>query len=137
LTRIINLDSTGKQRTYLTRSIVVALRELAMKTDVDEQTRDLVAYVVIALQSISKTIDTTVQAWEKRGYWIKSDRYRLEWMWTEEMGKKMETALKKEDWQSLAIYTAKVSEKLNNVTVSTRHRLGKPWEGAWNKFLSR
>jgi len=137
LTRIINLDSTGKQRTYLTRSIVVALRELAMKTDVDEQTRDLVAYVVIALQSISKTIDTTVQAWEKRGYWIKSDRYRLEWMWTEEMGKKMETALKKEDWQSLAIFTAKVSEKLNNVTVSTRHRLGKPWEGAWNKFLSR
>jgi len=89
MSRVINLDSVGKERTHLTKSIVIALRTLAKQTEVDEATRDLSAFIALALMRINATIDISVQAWEKRGYWVKADKFRMEWMWTKQMGEQM------------------------------------------------
>jgi hypothetical protein len=131
MSRVINPDSAGKERTHLTKSIVLALRTLAKQTDVDDATRDLAAFITLALLRIDATIDISVQAWEKRGYWVKADKFRMEWMWTRQMGEQMRAALLGDDWGAVAMVSAKVGEKLVKIKVPERHRLGAPWVGAF------
>jgi len=131
MSRVINLDSVGKERTHLTKSIVIALRSLAKQTEVDEATRDLSAFIALALMRINATIDISVQAWEKRGYWVKADKFRMEWMWTKQMGEQMREAVLGEDWGTVAMISAHAGQKLVKIKVAERHRLGTPWVGAY------
>ncbi|HEX7976030.1 MAG TPA: hypothetical protein VF498_16595, partial [Anaerolineales bacterium] len=123
-----------KERTQLTRAVVLALRELMRQTQADGQTRDLAAFIALALNEITETIDTSVVAWEKRGYWLKADRFRMEWAWAERQGKAMRQAVIEEDWPKVALTAAQVAEKLRDVDVPQRHRLGTPWVGAWERM---
>lgn len=131
LARIINLDGVGKERKQLTRAIALALRELMQQNEPDLQTRDLAAFISIALDMIHQTIDDSVAPWEKRGYWLKADRFRLEWAWTAKLGKEMREAVLADDWPTVAITAAQVGEKLKGVKLPQRNRLGAPWVGAW------
>jgi hypothetical protein len=130
LSRIYSPESAGKDRTRLSKTIVLALRELMKQTEPNELTRDLTAYVVLALEEIAANIDGSVEAWEKRGYWVKADRFRLEWEWAGSSAHKLHKALKEEDWGNVAISAAQIAQKLGKVTVPERHRLGTPWVGA-------
>jgi hypothetical protein len=130
MSRVINPDSAGKERTHLTKSIVLALRKLAMQTDVDEETLDLASFIALALLRIDTTIDISVQAWEKRGYWVKADKFRMDWMWTKQMGEQMRAAVLGDDWGTVAMLSAQVGQKLVKIKVPERHRLGTPWVGA-------
>ena len=132
--RVINPETAGKDRSRLSKSIVIALRELTKQNEVTLNTRDITAYIALALLEISSTIDKTVTPWEKRGYWVKADRFRMEWAWSDTCGNKLLDALKEEDWHTVAVTTATVTEKLAKVNVSERHRLGAPWVGAWKKW---
>ncbi len=134
MSRVINTQSVGKERTQLVRSIVLALRELMRQTEADDQTRDLAAFISLALEEIYKTIDASVSAWEKRGYWVKADRFRMEWIWTETMSRNMRQAVLADDWPAVALTSAQVAEKLRDVDVPKRHQLGTPWVGAWKKM---
>ena len=134
MSRVINIQSVGKERTQLTRSIVLALRELMRQTDTDDLTRDLAAFIALALDEIFKTIDVSVSAWEKRGYWVKADRFRMEWIWSESLSRNMRQAVLNEDWPAVALTSAQVAEKLRDVDVPKRHQLGTPWIGAWKKL---
>lgn len=134
MSRVININDTGKERTQLTRGIVLALRELVKQTEPGQQTQDLAAFIALALEAIAETIDSSVEAWEKRGYWLKADRFRMEWAWTTNLGKNMRQAVTTQDWPQVAMTAAQVAQKLGNVDVPQRHRLGTPWVGAWNKL---
>jgi hypothetical protein len=100
----------------------------------DSDTYDLAAYISLALHTIHETVDQSVTAWEKRGYWLKADRFRLQWEWSEKKSDQMKTALLSEDWPQVALVSARVAEKLNDVEVSKNHRLGTPWVGAWDRL---
>jgi hypothetical protein len=134
LTRIIKLDGVGKQRKRMTREVVLAIRELMRQEEVSDITKDLAAFIAINLEAIYQTIDLTVAAWEKRDYWVKADRFRLEWAWSGVLAHEMREAILKEDWQLVALTSAKAAQKLNNVQVPKRHRMGEPWHGAWAEF---
>lgn len=134
LGRVINTEGSGQERTRLTKAVVLAIRELMRQTETNEKTYDLAAFIVLALKEIASTIDTSVAAWEKRGYWVKADRFRLEWDWTETLGERMNKALLAEDWPSVAQISIQVAGKLGDIKVSERHRLGTPWVGAWDKL---
>lgn len=129
--RVINPDSVGKERTRLTKAIVLSVRELAKQTQPDETARDLAAFIALALRAIADGIDVSVAAWEKRDYWVKADRFRMEWMWAGQLADKMKTAVLEDDWATIAQLMPRIAEKLNKIKVSDRHRLGKPWVGAW------
>jgi hypothetical protein len=98
MSRVINPDSAGKERTRLSKAILIAIRELARKTEPDGEARDLAAFVSLALQTIAEGIDVSVAAWEKRDYWIKADRFRMEWAWAGQLGKKLQKATIDEEW---------------------------------------
>ena len=132
--RLINPNSAGKERTRLTKAIVLAVRELAKQTDVNHEAKDLAAFIALALRNISEGIDVSVLAWEKRGYWVKADRFRMEWLWTGQFAEKMKTAILAEDWGTVAMLSAQIAQKFNKTVVSENHRLGKPWVGAFNQL---
>jgi len=134
MSRVINPDSAGKERGHLTKSIVLALRQLAKQTDIDGETRDLASFIALALLRVDATIDISVQAWEKRGYWVKADRFRMEWLWTRQSGERMREAVISEDWGTVAAVSALTGQKLGKIKVPERHRLGTPWVGAYNKL---
>lgn len=132
--RVIHLERVGKERDRLAQAVALALRELAAQQKVDAHTRDLAAFIVLALEAIAGTIDPSVIAWEKRGYWLKADRFRMEWRWAGELASEMRSALLGEDWPGVARLVAQVSQKLSHVKIPQRHRLGTPWVGAWQKL---
>jgi hypothetical protein len=131
---IINPESAGKERTQLSKAIVLAVRELARQTDVTVEAKDLAAFIAMALKTISEGIDISVAAWEKRGYWVKADRFRMEWLWTGQVGDKMESALLSEDWGTIAMLIPQIAQKFNKIMVSENHRLGKPWVGSYGRL---
>src|SRR5512143_2794859 len=136
MSRIINPDSAGKQRTKLSKTIVLALRELARQSDTGAETRDLATFIALALEAISQGIDASVAAWEKRGYWVKADKFRMEWAWSGPVADKMRTAISTDDWATVAMLSAQVGQKLSKVQVADNHRLGKPWTGAYERMRS-
>ena len=132
MSRIINIVSAGKERTRLLRCILLAIRELGKQTNINETTRDLVAFISLSLFQVNELIDVSVTAWEKRGYWLKADRFRMDWIWTADISKKLGDSMKVDDWAQIATLIGKTAEKLKDVKVPQHHKLGTPWEGAWS-----
>ncbi len=131
MSRLINPDSAGKDRTRLSKAVVLSIRELAKQKDVTSETKDLAAFIALALQAIAEGIDASVIAWEKRDYWVKADRFRMDWMWTGQFAEKMKTAVLNDDWATIAMLMPQIAQKFSKVIVSDNHRLGKPWVGAY------
>ncbi len=137
MSKIYSPDSAGKDRARLSKTIVLALRELMKQSEPDDLTRDITAYVVLALEEIAAGIDASVEAWEKRGYWVKADRFRLDWEWAGSSATKLRNAFASEDWGTIAITAAHIAQKLNKIEIPQRHRLGTPWVGAAKLLKSK
>jgi hypothetical protein len=134
LGRVINPETAGKERTRLTKAVVVAIRELMHQSQPDDNTRDLAAFISLTLDAIANTIDSSVEAWEKRGYWVKADRFRMDWVWSSRLAGNMRMAVLKEDWLKVAQTAAQVAERLNGIHIPEHHRMGTPWVGAYQKM---
>ncbi len=134
MSRVINPDSVGKERTRLTKSIVLAMRELAKLSEPNAEARDMAAFIALALEEIAAGIDASVAAWEKRDYWVKADRFRMEWLWAGQSAARMRTAVLADDWAAIAMQMPVIAQKLSKVQVPAAHRLGRPWVGAWKQL---
>jgi hypothetical protein len=137
LSRIINPDSAGKRRNRLTKAIVLAVRELALQTGPGTESRDLAAFIALALDIVAGTIDISVAAWEKRGYWVKADKFRMDWVWAGQLAEKMRLAVLADDWTGVTQVAAQIAGRLNRITVPVGHHLGRPWVGAWDELRKR
>lgn len=134
MSRVISVDGTGTERNRLSKSIVLSLRELMKQNKPDAHSYDLAAYIVLALEQIDANIDKTVGAWEKRDYWVKADRFRMQWGWVRGVSTHIKSALIEGDWAGIAQQAVIIGQKLSAIEVSDKHRLGTPWVGAWNKL---
>ncbi len=103
-----------------------------VEKEINAKTRDLVAFLIIALEGIDKTVEITTTAWEKKGYWIKADRFRLEWEWAGRLGSELRKLVKLEDWDSIPKIAAQIFQHVRDENISRKHRMGQPWIGAWN-----
>jgi len=121
LGRIINTEGAGKERNHLSRAVVLALRELMRQSEPDDKSKDLAAFIALALLQINDTVEASVAAWEKKGYWVKADRYRMEWSWAERYGAQMKKATLTGNWASVAGTSVQVAQKLMSVEVPIRN----------------
>lgn len=137
MSKVINPESAGKERTRLTKAVVLAVRELARQTEITAETRDLAAFLVLALEEINRGVETSALAWEKRNYWLKADRFRMDWAWCNALSAKMKQAILAEDWPQAAQLALQIAGKLPNVKVAQNHRLGKPWRGAYARLQTQ
>lgn len=131
MSRLINTDSVGKERTRLSKSIVLCIRELAKQNQVTDEAKDQAAFIALALQTIAEGIDSSVAAWEKRDYWVKADKFRMEWIWAGQYAEKMKNAVLSDDWGTIALSMPQIAQKFSKVVIAENHRLGKPWIGAY------
>ncbi|MBX3004362.1 MAG: hypothetical protein KF821_00875 [Anaerolineales bacterium] len=134
MSRVIKTENVATERTRLMKAMAIAMRELIAKQGFDSQARDLTAFMVFALDSVSQSVERSVVPWEKRGYWVKADRFRMDWAWTEPTAKKLRVALLAEDMGAIAESIASLAQRLQNVDAPVKHRLGTPWVGAWEKL---
>ena len=131
MSRVINSESAGKDRTRLTKVVVIAIRELLRQKEPGDLSHDLIACILMSLDGIYETVDASVEAWEKRGYWLKADRFRMDWQWTKLLADQMRPLVLAENYGELIPLMVQVLQALDNVKVSDNHRLGTPWTGAW------
>ena len=110
------------------------MRELAKQQTITNETKDLAAFISLALKTISEGIDVSVAAWEKRDYWVKADRFRMDWMWTGQYADKIKVAIFTDDWGTIAMTIPQIAQRLSKIEVSDNHRLGKPWVGAFEQL---
>jgi hypothetical protein len=135
VTRIIKTSTPGKERARLSKAIVITIRELMRLKDPGKDKQDMIAFIILALQEIAVGIDKSVAAWEKRGYWVKADKYRLEWRWTGQFAKNLTEAFEADDWVSTTEILLTVMHKFDSIKVSDRHRMGQPWVGAYEEYV--
>ncbi len=136
MTRIINRSTPGKERVRLSKAIVITIREFMRQQEPNQSTKDMIAFIILALQQIAQGIDKSVAAWEKRGYWVKADKYRMEWQWTGQYAKELGSEFHKENWQAIPKILINIMEKFKDIKVSDRHRMGQPWQGAYQEYQS-
>ncbi len=134
MSRVISLDSAGKQRNVLMKSTALALRELFQCKEVNDQARDLAAYISLALAGVAETIEPSVAAWEKRDYWVKADRFRMDWAWAGSLSGKMRQALMEDDWARVADIAVQAAAKVQSIKLPAKNRSGDPWTGAWQRL---
>ena len=134
MSRVINPNAPGKDRNRLKKGIALALRELMKEFEPSARTRDLVAFIVLALDGINKTVDVTTTAWEKRDYWLKADRFRRDWEWAETMARELRPLVLAQDWDAIAQSSAKIYQYVGDVKISEKHRMGQPWLAAWEEL---
>ena len=124
-------------RNRLTKSIVLAIRKLMQKGQPDSESLDMAAFVVLALEKVEESVDSSATAWEKRDYWLKADRFRMEWGWTENRRLALEKAVLAQDWGKIATELILVAQHFGQIEVSDKNRLGEPWLGAWKVLKER
>jgi hypothetical protein len=134
VTQIKRSSTPGQERTKLSKAIVVTIREFMRQNKPDGNTQDMVAFIISALKHIAKGIDQSVTAWEKRGYWVKADKYRLEWQWTGFLAEKIEASFKTRDWGNIAQLLVEVMGHFNSIKISDQHRMGQPWKNAYKEY---
>ena len=137
MSRLINSESAGKERTRLTKIVVIAIRELLRQKEPSDLSRDLIACILMSLDGIYETVDASVEAWEKRGYWLKADRFRMDWQWTKLLADQMRPLVFAENYGELIPLMVQVLQALDSVKVSENHRLGTPWTGAWKQIKEK
>ena len=137
MSRVINSESAGKDRTRLTKVVVIAIRELLRQKEPGDLSRDLIACILMSLDGIYETVDASVEAWEKRGYWLKADRFRMDWQWTKLLADQMRPLVLSENYGELITLMVQVLQALDSVKVSENHRLGTPWTGACKELTNK
>lgn len=130
--RVINTQTPGKERQRLINTVIFAIRELARHSQINTEVKDLSSYVALALCKVADTVDVTTTAWEKRGYWLKADQFRMEWIWAEEIGVSMKQAIIMNDWAAVMQMNLAVAEHLQSWKTVKRNRYGEPWVGAYS-----
>lgn len=135
MSRIINLNGPGKIRSRNQRTIAEILRRMSAKREIDAETRDMSAALVYLLREIYAGVITSVDAWEKRGYWMKSDRFLREWEWTKEMAANLEDVIRNDAWDLLPRLLAEVYPHTAEIELKRLTRPASTWQGAYSKLM--
>lgn len=130
----INPENGTTERNRLKKGIVLAIRELQSQRESSDLTRDLIAFILIALEKITKSVDESVQAWEKRDYWLKADRFRMEWDWARILSERLRPNVLAENYEAIIPDMLAITQALKDLTIAEHHRLGTPWAGCWDKL---
>ncbi|HEY1409492.1 MAG TPA: hypothetical protein VF434_11145 [Promineifilum sp.] len=136
MSRVIHVDNPGKRRNQARRSIAEILRFLGQKQQIDDEARDMAAMLVYFLVEIKATVDESAAAWEKRGYWMKVERFVRDWEWIPELAANIDDVVRNKAWDLLPELLAELSPHFDDIHIKTLTRKPSQWRGAYGKLLS-
>jgi hypothetical protein len=135
MSRVININGPGKQRHWYRRTIAEALRRLTSKSELDAEARDLASLIVFGLRGIGETVERTVEAWEKRNYYLKADRFQMQWEWAEQAADEMTATIKSGEWMNLPTQLGELMPHFADIRVARLTRKPEIWEGCYRRLM--
>jgi len=136
VSRVINPESAGRNRTRLMQWIALACAQVMRERSLDTRS-DPLAFIAIALGEIAAGVETSAAAWEKRDYWLKADQFHREWEWTGRLGGRLRTAVEGGHTHEAVAVLAELAPRLAGVTLPKRVPKELPWKGAREKLTPR
>jgi hypothetical protein len=135
MSRVINTDSTGKQRNQQMRLCAELLRRLSQKTDLDDDARDMVATLVFALRSIDAGIETSAEVWEKRDYYMKAEELRRRWSWAGRIADLLNALVVEGRWHDLPGLMVQLVPHFADITVVKFTSQPADWAGNFDRLI--
>ena len=135
--RVISIEAPGKIRHQHRRTIAEALRRLSQKPELDDEAKDLVALIVFSLHGIADTVDQAIDAWEKRDYYLKAERFREKWRWLEPLTDELSGIVGGNGevrWDELPAVLARLMPHFADVKIKQMTRKPSLWQGAYERF---
>ena len=133
MSRVLRIETAHRSRQRILQGIAVALRRAASGVPEPAEQRDLLAFLDLSLGELRRSVDETAAAWEKRGYWLKADRFRHDWNWTESIGISLSSALGAGDFDRAMGSGIELATHLQNVRLPTALSRSRPWDGGGEK----
>ena len=134
--RIVHTQSPARIRNYHRRTIAELLRHLSQKPQVDEEAKDMAALLVYSLREIGQVNERSAQAWERRDYWLKADRFRREWAWVGQMAEDLEDVLRHQAWDLLPRLLMDLLPRFADIKVTRLTRSPDLWRGAYDRLVN-
>lgn len=135
--RVINTNEPGKRRNHEMRTIAEILRRLGQhQGDVDDDVRDMVAEIIFCLREIDATVIESIEAWEKRGYWQKADKFQAEWMWASLMAGRIQKMVIGNNWVEMPDILMKLFPRFADIEIKTMTRDESEWSGSYDKLMA-
>lgn len=135
MSRVINTNSPNKVRNQARRTIAEILRLLSRKPQIDDESKDMAAIVVYLLREIDDSVKQTVEAWEKRGYWMKAERFLRDWEWPREAAANLEDIIRNDAWDLLPELLAELFPQFSDIQIKKITRSPAMWRGAHARLL--
>jgi hypothetical protein len=135
MSRVINLNSPGKERNQLMRTAAEIIRHLSQKHSLDDDVRNMVATLVYCFRQIDRGIDTSVEAWEKRDYWLKAERFRSSWSWVHKAANDLENLIRDEAWEKLPPTLVALLPHFEDIKIARFTRNPDLWDGAYERLM--
>ena len=135
MSRVINTDSTGKQRNQIMRTGAEILRRLSQKTAIDSEVKDMLAMLVYCFREIEEGIDQSAQAWEKRDYWVKAEELRQRWSWPGDVADQIQAMIFQEDWNMLPPLMVKLLPRFADIKITKLTRDETLWQGTYERLM--
>lgn len=135
MSRVIHTDGPGQQRHRLRRTVAETLRRLMTKRRFDDEAKDLASLIVFSLRELADGVDRSASAWEKRGYFVKADRFRQEWEWLEPTAAQLSRLIVSEDWTRIPVVLAQLTPRFADVRVKRLTRSSAVWKGCYERLL--
>lgn len=135
MSRVINPDGAGKQRTQLMRTVAEILRRLSQKNTIDGEVKDMVATLVFCFREIDEGIDQSAAAWEKRDYWVKAEEFRQRWSWAGDMSDQLKAMIYGDSWQQMPQMMLKLLPRVADIKITKLTRKESDWEGNYDRLM--
>ncbi len=137
MSRVLRPQSAASERRKLLQSLKLAVLASSGQTHSKNESRDLAAFTLKVLEELGESVKTTASAWEKRGYWVKADKFMAQWSWIEPSLRQVADAIERGEIQSHSMIAQKLEPHLEDVKLSSRILNQKPWEGARRGEMDR
>lgn len=137
MSRIIHTSTPASRRNKARRTIAEILQRLASKSEINDDSKDMLATIVIHLEEIEVITKQSVLAWEKRNYWVKVERFNQKWSWVGQIRKELTGILVDERWDDLPFVFTKIIPQFSDVSVKTLTRKPSQWYGNYGMLMQR
>jgi len=111
------------------------MRKVVQKPKMDAEARDMVACMVFSLVELQRTAERSAEAWEKRGYWLKSERFLRSWSWASDTAADLDDVIRNEAWDLIPDLLVRMAPHFADIAVKTFTRGRVVWDGSHRRLL--
>lgn len=130
-------DTPAKRRNANMRSSAEVIRLLAERPSIDDEAKDMIAFLIINLRQIYETIEESARAWDERDYWKKSEALRAKWRWSHLAADKLEKLVVAGQWHEVPMEIIALVPNFSGITINTITRDSDWWVGAYRALQKK